>query len=129
MSVHCCSPVWSKLLSPVYEGEAEWGYPGFQGGREKGRWGQPHPDACNRWRFSHASFFLNEGGPGIRAPSARRAWRGGCFRSMTCTSPHGSLISGQTFVQGITPDYLTLDEALAQKCAKITEVSEGGSVP
>ena len=30
---------------------------------------------------------------------------------------------------GITPDYLTLDEALAQKRAKITEVSEGGSVP
>jgi hypothetical protein len=26
-------------------------------------------------------------------------------------------------------DYLTLDEALAQKCAEITEVSEGGSVP
>ena len=25
--------------------------------------------------------------------------------------------------------YLTLDEALAQKCATITEVSEGGSVP
>ena len=31
--------------------------------------------------------------------------------------------------QGITPDYLTLDEALAKKRAKITEVSEGGSVP
>ncbi len=26
-------------------------------------------------------------------------------------------------------DYLTLDEALAQKCAMVTEVSEGGSVP
>jgi hypothetical protein len=26
-------------------------------------------------------------------------------------------------------DYLTLDEALARKCAQITEVSEGGSVP
>ena len=33
------------------------------------------------------------------------------------------------FGQGITPDYLTLDEALAQKRAKVTEVSEGGSVP
>ena len=33
------------------------------------------------------------------------------------------------FGQGITPDYLTLDEALAQKRARITEVSEGGSVP
>jgi hypothetical protein len=33
------------------------------------------------------------------------------------------------FGQGITPDYLTMDEALAQKRAKITEVSEGGSVP
>ena len=33
------------------------------------------------------------------------------------------------FGLGITPDYLTLDEALAKKCAKITEVSEGGSVP
>jgi hypothetical protein len=30
---------------------------------------------------------------------------------------------------GSQPDYLTLDEALAQKYAKITEVSEGGSVP
>lgn len=30
---------------------------------------------------------------------------------------------------GSQPDYLTLDEALAQNCAKITEVSEGGSVP
>jgi len=28
-----------------------------------------------------------------------------------------------------TADYLTLDEALAQKCTEITEVSEGGSVP
>jgi hypothetical protein len=33
------------------------------------------------------------------------------------------------FGHGITPDYLTLDEALVQKRAKITEVSEGGSVP
>src|ERR1035438_2296834 len=33
------------------------------------------------------------------------------------------------FGQGITPDYLTLDEALVQKSAKITEASEGGSVP
>jgi hypothetical protein len=33
------------------------------------------------------------------------------------------------FGRGITPDYLTLDEALAQKRAKITELSEGGSVP
>jgi hypothetical protein len=30
---------------------------------------------------------------------------------------------------GKEPDYLTLDEALAQKCAKITELSESGSVP
>jgi len=30
---------------------------------------------------------------------------------------------------GTAADYLTLDEALAQKCAAITEVSEGGSVP
>jgi hypothetical protein len=30
---------------------------------------------------------------------------------------------------GISADYLTLDEALAQKLAVITEVSEGGSVP
>ncbi len=30
---------------------------------------------------------------------------------------------------GITSDYLTLDEALAEKFAAITEVSEGGSVP
>ncbi len=29
----------------------------------------------------------------------------------------------------IAPDYLTLDEALEQKCATVTEVSEGGSVP
>ena len=26
-------------------------------------------------------------------------------------------------------DYMTLEEALAQKCAEVTEVSEGGSVP
>ena len=26
-------------------------------------------------------------------------------------------------------DYLTLDEALEQKCSEVTEVSEGGSVP
>ena len=31
--------------------------------------------------------------------------------------------------EGGSADYLTLDEALAQKSAKITEVSEGGSVP
>ena len=30
---------------------------------------------------------------------------------------------------GAAADYLTLDEALSQKCATITEVSEGGSVP
>jgi hypothetical protein len=30
---------------------------------------------------------------------------------------------------GTAADYLTLDEALSQKCATITEVSEGGSVP
>src|SRR6266446_4168869 len=30
---------------------------------------------------------------------------------------------------GTTPDYVTLDEALAQKTARVTEVSEGGSVP
>ena len=30
---------------------------------------------------------------------------------------------------GMAADYLTLDEALAQKLAAITEVSEGGSVP
>jgi hypothetical protein len=30
---------------------------------------------------------------------------------------------------GRKADYLTLDEALAQKCARITEVSEGGHVP
>ena len=30
---------------------------------------------------------------------------------------------------GRQPDYLTLDEALAQQSAKVTEVSEGGSVP
>ncbi len=28
-----------------------------------------------------------------------------------------------------TADYLTLDEALEQKCSKVTEVSEGGSIP
>ena len=28
-----------------------------------------------------------------------------------------------------TADYLTLDEALEQKCSVVTEVSEGGSVP
>ena len=33
------------------------------------------------------------------------------------------------FGKGITPDYVTLDEALADKSAKVTEVSEGGSVP
>lgn len=33
------------------------------------------------------------------------------------------------FGQGTTPDYLTLDEALAHNAAKVTEVSEGGSVP
>jgi hypothetical protein len=31
--------------------------------------------------------------------------------------------------KAVQPDYLTLDEALAQKRAKITEVSEGGHVP
>lgn len=33
------------------------------------------------------------------------------------------------FGRGIVPDYVTLDEALANKSAKVTEVSEGGSVP
>lgn len=33
------------------------------------------------------------------------------------------------FGRGIAPDYVTLDEALANKFAKVTEVSEGGSVP
>ncbi len=32
-------------------------------------------------------------------------------------------------IQGVAADYLTLDEALSQKLAIITEVSEGGSVP
>jgi hypothetical protein len=31
--------------------------------------------------------------------------------------------------QGIPPDHLVLNEALAQKRGKITELSEGGSVP
>jgi len=30
---------------------------------------------------------------------------------------------------GLAPDYLTLDEALEQRLARVTEVSEGGSVP
>src|SRR5208337_4463609 len=59
---------------------------------------QDTEDECNNRRFSHVSFFFNYGEPGIRAPDARRVWRGGCFPSMTCSSPHGSLISGQTFV-------------------------------
>jgi len=29
----------------------------------------------------------------------------------------------------LNKDYLTLDEALAQHCARVSEVSEGGSVP
>jgi len=33
------------------------------------------------------------------------------------------------FGRGVAPDYATLDEALANKFAKVTEVSEGGSVP
>jgi hypothetical protein len=33
------------------------------------------------------------------------------------------------FGKGIAPDYVTLDEALANKFARVTEVSEGGSVP
>lgn len=33
------------------------------------------------------------------------------------------------FGRGIAPDYVTLDEALAGKFARVTEVSEGGSVP
>ena len=33
------------------------------------------------------------------------------------------------FGKGIAPDYVTLDEALSNKFAKVTEVSEGGSVP
>ena len=67
-------------------------------GKNQNGWGQPHPDACNSWRFSRASFFLNEGKPGIRAPDACGVWRGGYSRSMTCSSPHGLLIAGQTFV-------------------------------
>jgi hypothetical protein len=43
------------------------------------------------------------------------------FKNMTVFP----LIGGQ----GTAADYLTLDEALAQKLAAITEVSEGGSVP
>jgi hypothetical protein len=33
------------------------------------------------------------------------------------------------FGKAIAPDYVTLDEALANKSARVTEVSEGGSVP
>jgi hypothetical protein len=33
------------------------------------------------------------------------------------------------FGKAMAPDYVTLDEALASKFAKVTEVSEGGSVP
>jgi len=33
------------------------------------------------------------------------------------------------FGKGIMPDYVTLDEALSSKSARVTEVSEGGSVP
>jgi hypothetical protein len=33
------------------------------------------------------------------------------------------------FGKGIAPEYITLDEALSNKFAKVTEVSEGGSVP
>jgi hypothetical protein len=33
------------------------------------------------------------------------------------------------FARAVAPDYVTLDEALAGKFARVTEVSEGGSVP
>ena len=52
---------------------------------------QDSENECNNWRFSHVSLFLNEGGTGIRAPDATSVWRGGCFRSMTCSSPHDRL--------------------------------------
>jgi hypothetical protein len=42
--------------------------------------------------------FLKEGEQGNHAPDARDVWRGDCFRSKTCCSPHGSPITGQTFV-------------------------------
>jgi hypothetical protein len=31
VSVHSGSPVWSKLLSPVYEEKTKWGSRGFKG--------------------------------------------------------------------------------------------------
>jgi hypothetical protein len=52
--------------------------------------------------------------------SSARLGKPKTFRNLTVFPVFGS---------GIAPDYFTLDEALASKLAKVTEVSEGGSVP
>jgi len=52
--------------------------------------------------------------------SSARLGKPKTFRNITVFPVFGSWIA---------PDYITLDEALANKFAKVTEVSEGGSVP
>src|SRR5271157_3690780 len=58
----------------MHEEGIKLGSRGFKWERISG-WGQSHPDASNSWRFSHASFFLNEGARNSRARRSLRLAR------------------------------------------------------